>query len=314
MNKRDIITQAITLLRAGEVVAIPTETVYGLAADASNEAAIKKIFELKGRPADHPVIVHIADASKLTGWAIEIPDSAYRLAKAFWPGPLTFILKKAPHITPLVTGGQDTIGLRAPSHPIAQKILQQFQGGLAAPSANRFGRVSPTTAQHVIDEFKNDIPLVVDGGPCDVGIESTIIDLSDDAPRILRPGMLSIEKLNKILHQPIELPDRESPRVSGSLETHYAPNTKAVLVEPELLDDFLNNTQGKIAVMRCQSLHAVKPGSVVSMPDNPKAYAKALYRELRKLDDLKVDLIVIENVPQTPKWQAIADRLQRATN
>ncbi len=324
MNQQNIIKQAVELLQAGEVVAIPTETVYGLAADASNEVAVSKIFELKGRPADHPVIVHIADASKLTDWAIDIPESAYQLAASFWPGPLTLILKKAPHVTPLVTGGQDTIGLRAPSHPVAREILQKFQGGLAAPSANRFGKISPTTAQHIIDEFKNEIPLIIDGGPCDVGIESTIIDLSGDIPRILRPGMISSEKLNSILHQSITLSDQTAPRVSGSLESHYAPSTKAVLVDSDLLEDFLNKTNKKIAVMMRQKTSgekqalldpAVKPrdDEIIFMPNNPESYAKRLYQTLHNLDQLHFDLIVIEAVPNTPEWNAISDRLRRAT-
>lgn len=315
MNQNETIKQAIKLLQAGEVIAIPTETVYGLAADASNESAVKKIFELKRRPADHPVIVHIADASKLSAWAIDLPEVATRLAREFWPGPLTLILKKNPEVPLLVTGGQNTIGLRSPSHPITHELLKQFGGGLAAPSANRFGKLSPTKAQHVIDTFQNEIPLIIDGGHCEVGIESTILDLSGERPRLLRPGMISIEQIETIIRQPILCPDRTAPRVSGSLPAHYAPQTKATLVNSSQLINFISNNQSKIklAVLSFQPLPKFNiPCAVI--PKNPKQYAQQLYLKLHELDQCGVDLIVIENIPDTPEWKAIQDRLQRAAH
>lgn len=196
------IAAAAARLRAGELVALPTETVHGLGADAMNPAAVRRIFEAKGRPADHPLIVHLPDAEQMTQWARDIPREAIALAQAFWPGPLTLILKREDDVPLEVTGGQDTVGLRVPGHPLALKLLRAFGGGVAAPSANRFGRISPTTAQHVRDEFHDtlgDALTVLDGGPCEVGIESTILDLSGEAPRILRPGAISAEQIAAVI-------------------------------------------------------------------------------------------------------------------
>ncbi len=308
----NMIKKAVSYLQKGDVIAIPTETVYGLAADASNLLAVKKIFKLKQRPADHPVIVHIANESKLAEWAIDIPETAFQLTRAFWPGPLTLILKKAPHVFDIITGGQKTIGLRAPAHPITQKILQAFGGGVAAPSANRFGKLSPTTAQHVMDDFGDEISLIVDGGPCQIGIESTIVDLTSDIPRVLRPGMISPAQIKETLGISIALTDRNAPRVSGSLPAHYAPNTKTVLLDSTAIESLIKNTDKKLAILTTRHLN--KPGvNIIVMPNKPDQYAKILYQTLHKLDQLNLDLIAIEKLPASLEWNAITDRLQRAT-
>ena len=191
------IEQAADLLHRGKLVAIPTETVYGLGADASNPEAVAKIFQAKGRPADHPLIVHLAYASQMKDWAEEVPDSALRLASAFWPGPLTMILRKKASVPAVVTGGQETVALRVPDNPVALWLLRVFGGGIAAPSANRFGRISPTTAQHVAEELGDAVDCILDGGPCTVGVESTIIDLTDQQPTILRPGRITRSQLEE---------------------------------------------------------------------------------------------------------------------
>jgi L-threonylcarbamoyladenylate synthase len=233
------VSRAADLLRAGELVAFPTETVYGLGADASNPQAVARIFAAKGRPADHPLIVHLPDTSHLHRWAVDIPEAAHKLAAAFWPGPLTLILKRHPSVSEAITGGQDTVGLRVPNHPLALQLLREFDGGVAAPSANRFGRVSPTTAAHVREELGDAVALILDGGPCTVGIESTILDLSGGEARILRPGMLDAEAIAGVLGAlPFVGGTQNAPRVSGSLEAHYAPQTPLRLVEVKTLGEF----------------------------------------------------------------------------
>ena len=307
------LTAALAALRRGEAIGLPTETVYGLAGDAGNDAAVRNIFALKGRPADHPLIVHIADASQLDRWAKDIPENARRLADAFWPGPLTLILKKRDDVANIVTGGQDSIGLRCPAHPVALALLRAFGGGLAAPSANRFGHVSPTSAQHVRDEFGAAVPIVLDGGDCDVGIESTIVDLSGVAPRILRPGRISRAELETVIGPVAEGATGDSPRASGLLEKHYAPRTATQL---------LTRTQA-IAAAREQSAlgKRVVVLAIASLPDDfdgialpadPAAYAHGLYAALRELDGQHAHLIVIERPPENRAWIAVLDRLRRS--
>lgn len=304
------IAAAVHALRDGEVIGLPTETVYGLGADASNPAAVRRIFELKGRPADHPVIVHLADASQMDAWAREVPPAARALAAAFWPGPLTLILLRAPHVLDLVTGGQDTVGLRVPSHPVAQRVLREFGGGVAAPSANRFGRVSPTSASHVLDEFGGSLPVVVDGGPCEVGIESTIVQVTDSGARILRPGRISALQVAEVIGGVVEGAAADSPRVSGALKSHYAPVTPVQLIDGDAL--------------RARSVEALRPCRVIAMGhlepgvggialgDEPAAYARGLYAALRDLDGEGASRILVERPPDEPAWHAVADRLQRA--
>lgn len=314
----EAIAEAVALLRAGLPVGIPTETVYGLAADASDGAAVARIFAAKGRPNDHPVIVHVAAGADLSRWAARIPDAARRLMDAFWPGPLTLVLPRAESVLDAVTGGQDTVGLRCPSHPVAQALLAAFGGGLAAPSANRFGRVSPTTASHVADEFGDAVPLVLDGGPCEVGIESTIVDVSGEVPILLRPGHVSAMALSRVLGGAVLTraqmdARRPVPRVSGSLSAHYAPRTPLRLAEPARL-------AGEIAAAAARGLSVGvwarrDPGGAacwLESPADPELYAQSLYATLRNLDGKGLDLLLFEQPPQDPAWMAIRDRLGRA--
>jgi len=309
----ELLAQAVQALKNGEVVGMPTETVYGLAADAMNISAVAKIFALKGRPANHPLIVHIADSAQLTKWAMDIPEEAYVLAQHFWPGPLTMILHKQASVPDEVTGGQSTVGLRCPAHPLALVLLQQFEGGVAAPSANRFGRISPTTAQHVRDEFGDVVPVVLDGGECDVGIESTIIDLSSRQPRLLRPGIISQDEIESVIG-PIESnADHESPRVSGSLAAHYAPRTPMqMLPRPQLLIEYSNRLQQGL---HCEALCLdTLPDGIrgLSLDNEYHAYAHGLYAAMRELDSRQADRLLIEQIPQTSEWLAVNDRLDRA--
>ncbi|HEX8954825.1 MAG TPA: L-threonylcarbamoyladenylate synthase, partial [Burkholderiaceae bacterium] len=240
MATEDAIKVAARLLEAGSLVAFPTETVYGLGADAENPQAVAAIYAAKGRPSNHPVIVHLAPEADLSYWAAEIPEYAKKLVAAFWPGPLTLILKRAAHVPAAVSGGQDSIGLRCPSHPVAQALLREFKGGkggVAAPSANKFGHVSPTTAQHVRDEFHDELPCILDGGQSEVGIESTIVDLSRGGVALLRPGGIGAERIEAVLGVKPAAPDATAPRVSGALESHYAPATPVVVVQMDRLAD-----------------------------------------------------------------------------
>jgi len=326
--------RAVALLQAGELVAFPTETVYGLGADAANPAAVAKIFAAKGRPADHPLIVHLPGAGHLDRWAREIPPAAWELAEAFWPGPLTLILKRAPGVPDAVTGGQDTVGVRVPAHPLALELLRAYaqagggvggRCGIAAPSANRFGRISPTDAAHVHEELGDSVALVLDGGPCPVGIESTIIDLSRDAPlppRLLRPGHITPAQIETVLGILPELvspntgSNGNTPRVSGSLDAHYAPTTPMRLVAPERLLDFMNALRhsGRRCAALCHSQppHAGMPHAWRMLPADPEGYARGLYAALRELDQAGSDMIVVEDIPANAAWLAVADRLRRA--
>ena len=303
--------RAAAVLKRGGLVAFPTETVYGLGADASNAAAMARLYAVKGRPGDHPVIVHFADAGAAFGWAREVPDAARRLAAKFWPGPLTLVLKRAPHVGDFVTGGQDTVGVRVPVHPLALEVIAAFGGGVAAPSANRFGRVSPTTAQHVHEDLGADVDLVVDGGPCGVGIESTIVDVSRGTPVLLRPGGISRAELEAALGSPVALPDAEAPRVSGSLAAHYAPRTPARLVSSEALEAEIARL-GPTAGVLAFSGPDDRVDFWLRMPRDPAAYAQKLYAALRELDSTGCALLLIESPPPVPEWQAVLDRLRRA--
>ncbi|MDP1696997.1 MAG: L-threonylcarbamoyladenylate synthase [Xanthomonadaceae bacterium] len=303
-NTAEIAT-AVAALRAGAVIGLPTETVYGLAADAMNPAAVARIFALKGRPVDHPLIVHIAGIEQLPRFARDIPDSARQLAAAFWPGPLTLIVRRQSNVPDAVTGGQNTVGLRAPAHPLAQRLLRAFDGGLAAPSANRFGRISATCAEHVREEFGEQVPLVLDGGPCTLGIESSIVDLSAALPRILRPGAISRAQIEAIIGPVAVGVDGDSPRASGTLAAHYAPHTPLRLL-PRTAIHATDNVQ----VLALGSLPAACDG--IALPANPSAYAHGLYAALRRLDARGSALIVVEQTPDTPAWQAINDRLHRS--
>jgi L-threonylcarbamoyladenylate synthase len=324
------ISHAARALEAGRLVAFPTETVYGLGADAENPEAVARIYAAKGRPSNHPVIVHLAPEADLAYWAKDIPAQAHLLIKAFWPGPLTLILKRANHIPAAVSGGQDSIGLRCPSHPVAQALLRAFkggQGGIAAPSANKFGHVSPTTAQHVIDEFEQEtregglIAAVLDGGQSEVGIESTILDLSrlvSHGPVLLRPGHISASQLAQVLGLVPAAPDQQAPRASGTLDAHYAPQTPVALIATEDLAMTVQQlvAAGKrVAVMARQAPQSRQESELLiwqQMPDQPVAYAHDLYAGLRALDLLHGDIILVEALPDDKSWQGVNDRLRRA--
>ena len=322
------ILQAAALLESGSLVAFPTETVYGLGADAENPAAVSNIYTAKGRPSNHPVIVHLAPEADIGYWTKDIPPVAHQLIKAFWPGPLTLILKRADHIPDAVSGGQDSIGLRCPSHPVAQALLRAFKagkGGVAAPSANKFGHVSPTTARHVLDEFSQEtqpgglIAAVLDGGQSDVGIESTILDLTRLAthgPVLLRPGHISASQIAQVIGVNPAAPDAAAPRASGTLEAHYAPNTPVVLVDAAELNQTVTQlfAAGKrIAMMRCQCQEQViAPIAQRQMSIDPVIYAHDLYAALRELDLVHADIILVEALPQDKAWQGVNDRLKRA--
>ena len=315
--------RAVELLRAGELVAFPTETVYGLGADAANPAAVAKIFAAKGRPADHPLIVHLAGHDAVDHWAEQVPDAAWELMETFWPGPLTLILKKQAWVPSTVTGGQDTVGLRVPGHPVALELLRRFaalageHAGIAAPSANRFGRISPTSAAHVREELGDRIQLILDGGPCKVGIESTIVDCSRGEPVILRPGHIAPAHLEAVLGRrpAIEIASG-APRVSGSLAAHYAPQTPMRLIAGQRLLDYLNAQRHKGdrcgVIGHSQPPQAGMPHLWRMLPADPVGYAHDLYAALREMDHAGVSAIVVEALPEEPAWAAVADRLRRA--
>lgn len=312
------IAEAADRLKQGELVAIPTETVYGLAADATLPAAVARIFALKGRPADHPLIVHLGHPAQVSDWARDVPAVVTDLAEAFWPGPLTLILKRGRLASDWVTGGADTVGLRIPRHPLTLALLERHGGALAAPSANRYGRISPTTAAHVRAEFGRELPLVLDGGPCPIGIESTILDLSGDRPRILRPGSIDARALARVLGEGPELGAADhSPRVSGSHASHYAPRTPAELVEAEAFAARIAELRaaGQDPAALCfSSAWPEDPGCpAIALPASPEAYAHGLYAALRTLDALEADRLLIVAPPDSPEWAAVRDRLRRAT-
>lgn len=306
------IQRAAQILERGGLVGFPTETVYGLGADASSREAVARLYAAKRRPADHPVIVHFADAESAFAWARDVPAGARALAAKFWPGPLTMILKRSAKAGDFVTGGQDTIGLRVPAHPVAQALLKAFGGGIAAPSANRFGSVSPTTAAHVRADLGEDVDLVLDGGPSEVGIESTIVDLSGEAPVLLRPGRITRPELEEVLGTPVSERRADSPRHSGGLERHYAPKTPARLVPPHELDREIVRLKDKVAVLAF-SRPDERVATWLRLPREPLGYAQRLYAALRELDAAGCESILIEAPPETPEWAGVRDRLVRAT-
>ncbi|HEU4353069.1 MAG TPA: L-threonylcarbamoyladenylate synthase [Burkholderiales bacterium] len=305
------VRRAAQILRAGGLVAFPTETVYGLGADATNAEAVRKLYAVKRRPADHPVIIHFSDADRAFAWAREVPEAARKLAERFWPGPLTLILKRSALAEDFVTGGQDTVGLRVPSHPVAQALLKEFSGGIAAPSANRFGLVSPTTAAHVRDDLGSEVDLVLEGGASEVGIESTILDLSGPTPVLLRPGHIAKAQLGEALAFEVLEKAVDSPRHPGGMERHYAPRTLAQLVFSYELDKTIAQAKGNVAVLAFS-----RPDERVDywlrMPRDAKAYAQRLYAALRELDTKGCERIIIEAPPESPEWSAVRDRLKRA--
>jgi len=318
----DALADAARRLHAGELVAFPTETVYGLGADADNPQALRRIYAAKGRPATHPLIVHLPDASHIAHWARELPPGAMALARAFWPGPLTLILPRAARVNDVVTGGQSSVGLRVPSHPIAQKLLAAFAAlgghGIAAPSANRFGHVSATTAQHVADDFGDSLSLILDGGAADAGIESTIVAFTGAAPVLLRPGAIDVTAIAQVLGAHPGQPDAGAPRASGTLASHYAPKTRARLVPAHALlaelAQHLARDEDVAVLARTAQKPAEFDGRWYAAPRDSEGYARVLYAALRELDAAHADSLLIEDVPDRVDWQAVRDRLTRATH
>jgi len=308
------IQEAVAVLKRGGLVAFPTETVYGLGADASNPAAVARIFEVKGRPSGHPVIVHIGSAGQLERWAREVPEAAGKLAARFWPGPLTLVLKRAPGVGDRLTGGQDTIGIRVPGHPVALELLRQFGGGIAAPSANRFGRISPTRAEHVHEDLGDEVDLILDGGPCEIGIESTIVDLSRGTPVVLRPGRIEAKDIAATLGVSPRLRDPGAPRAPGTLGSHYAPRRPLRLIASDEWERALRFGSRNSAVLsfRPRPLGDSRPMWIEAPRSAPGDYAHELYANLRALDLSGCDEILVEAPPQTAEWAAIMDRLARA--
>jgi L-threonylcarbamoyladenylate synthase len=338
-----VINEAVQTLRDGGLVAFPTETVYGLGADAKNLEAIQKIFTAKGRPLNHPLIVHLAAPDKfdapqvnwvpiIAPWARDISEDAIKLMNAFWPGPLTLVFKKDKTVLSGLTGGQDTVAIRAPAHPIAQELLRKFKGGIVAPSANRFGKVSPTSAADVRSEFEGMLDLMIlDGGDCEVGIESTIIDMSSgDKPRLLRPGIITPKEILaktgvRVLKDGEVVADEHTespPRVSGSLRAHYAPTTPLRLYAPGRVLDALSeypDTKSRVAVAVWDSEsslgedgHPSVHFEEMEIPSDSAAFANCLYRSLRDLDQQEWDLILFPEPPAGEEWDGVRDRLQRA--
>jgi L-threonylcarbamoyladenylate synthase len=308
---------AVRLLAAGELVAVPTETVYGLAADARQPQAVLKIFAAKDRPRSHPLIVHLDSADRLAQWAAHIPPAAHALAQAFWPGPLTLLLHKAPWVDSTVTGGLDTIALRVPDHPVLLRVITSLGSGIAAPSANPHKRLSPTSAAQVMSGLSGRIAAVLDGGPCKVGLESTIVDLTGDTVRILRSGPITREQLQDVLGQPVELPARHDVSVPGNMQVHYQPHAPLhLLSRAQLLGYIETHPQEQLAAL----FHGAAPASLAagvrlhhqSLPLEKEGYARELYQRLHALDSLQPGRILLESPPHEEAWLDVHDRLSRA--
>jgi L-threonylcarbamoyladenylate synthase len=312
---QESIAHAVKLWKEGDLVAFPTETVYGLGADASNESAVAKIFEAKQRPSNHPLILHLAPSDDLSRWVADVPGVARTLIDAFWPGPLTIVLQRSSQVSDFVTGGQDTVGLRCPSHPVAQALLSAFGGAIAAPSANKFGKISPTAAAHVFDELGPLIPLIIDGGESEVGIESTIVDLSYAYPVLLRPGQITTSAIERVLDMVLARPELDSPRVSGSLKEHYAPCTALQLVPTDALEDTITMYQSmgiKLAVISW-SIDLKESNTIYfRLYNSPSAVAHDLYRVMREADQSGAHRILVEQPNGNELWEGVADRLKRA--
>ncbi|HZF16605.1 MAG TPA: L-threonylcarbamoyladenylate synthase [Steroidobacteraceae bacterium] len=310
------IEAAVEELRAGELVAFPTETVYGLGANASNPAAVRKIFEAKGRPASHPVIVHLDSARYLHRWVSEVPEAALRLAERFWPGPLTLVMPRGPNVHDVVTGGQSTIAIRVPAHPMAQQLLTAFGGGIAAPSANRYGRLSPTRPEHVREELGGAVKIVLDGGECSIGIESTIVMCLDGRVRLLRPGGVTLAQLRTVVGEVDVGAAADSPRVPGSTPAHYAPLTPLEIVPIEDLETTVANlaaTGFKASVLAMRPpLRAHRNATWINAGKKLETYAHNLYSHLRTLDKIGAHRILVQQVPADDRWDAVRDRLTRA--
>jgi L-threonylcarbamoyladenylate synthase len=307
---------AVQALRDGDVVAFPTETVYGLGANAQDPRGVRRIFELKGRPVTHPLIVHLDSPRFLPRWVSEMPAAATKLAARFWPGPLTLVLPRAEGVPDLVTGGQDTVAVRVPAHPMAQQLLTAFGGGIAAPSANRFGHVSPTRAEHVREEFGEEVRVVLDGGECKLGLESTIVACVQDTVQLLRPGAISLSKLRQTVGEVLGAPLPDAPRAPGSQAAHYAPATPLSIVKPGELDAVvasLSESGQRVAVLAQRPpLGTYRHVTWVNAGSRVDGYAHDLYAHLRGLDRSGCVRILVQAVPEEERWDAVRDRLMRA--
>lgn len=311
------IDEAADVLGSGGLVAFPTETVYGLGADAADAAAVARVFQVKGRPASHPLIVHLAGTDQLSDWAGDVPDVARRLAERFWPGPLTLVLRRGSRVALEATGGLQTVAVRVPAHPVALALLAAFGGGVAAPSANRFGSVSPTTAEHVRTELGDGVDVVLDGGRCEVGVESTIVDVTGDVPAVLRPGGVTREDLEAHLGHVLAVPSTSRVRVPGQHPLHYAPRARVVLVPAEdvIAEAEVARQRGhRVGVLLPPPAAgvAVKAHAQIAVPASTAAYARGLYEYLREFDRQGCDLIVASTPADEGLGLAIANRLRRA--
>jgi L-threonylcarbamoyladenylate synthase len=302
--------RAVTALRAGELVAFPTETVYGLGADARNASAVRRVFTQKGRPPGHPLIVHLASAAELDAWAAPLPPAARLLAARFWPGPLTLIVPRAAGVLDEVTGGAESVGLRVPAHPLAHALLERFGGGVAAPSANRFGRVSPTTAAHVREEFGAAVPIVLDGGACSVGLESTIVSCLDEL-LLLRPGAISLPQLEAVVGAVRRAERGEGPRAPGTLTAHYAPRTPLRLLAADRFEAALRAPDAAVLAQR-PAAAGFAGRAWIDAGRDPAQFGHDLYANLRDLDQSGAAAIIVEAVPADARWEAVRDRLMRA--
>ena len=315
---KDGVVKATQLLQQGDCVALPTETVYGLAADASNDEAVAKIFEAKGRPTNHPLIVHIPSVEHLDSWAREVPASARRLAEICWPGPLTLLLKKSANTSLVVTGGLDTVGVRVPSHPLFLEVLASVNTGLAAPSANRYKALSPTSADQVVQGLEGRIAAVLDGGPCEFGLESTIVDFTTDTPRIVRAGPLSKQMLEEMLGAPVEMPEEHDVIVPGNVQAHYQPKTPLLMLTEEALAGHaeIREKSGFIIysseVSYRLAYNGVEDGAIYQLPTDLAGYSRHLYASLHEMDQLGLAVIYLEKPPMDDDWSAVNDRLTRA--
>jgi L-threonylcarbamoyladenylate synthase len=317
MVEPSVIAKAAELLRQGGLVALPTETVYGLGADAENELGVRRIFAVKGRPQTHPLIVHVSDAASAAAWAREFPQNAQRLAAAFWPGPLTLVLPRSRRASDAVTGGQDTVALRVPAHPVMRAVLGAFGGAIAAPSANRFGRVSATSAEHVRSDLGDQVDLVIDAGPCPIGLESTIVDLTSQAPAVLRPGAVPLEELQRVLGHSIPLREGDAVRVPGSMRSHYAPRAGVELLPLEEVAGRVRALQpsgAKLAVICADKVDLRGGAKHFPVPADAAGFARALYATFREVDRQGFDLILVVPPPASGLGLAIRDRLARAAS
>ena len=310
------IESAVQALRDGELVAFATETVYGLGANAQNPAAVAKIFKAKGRPPNHPVIVHLDSPRFLHRWVREVPEVAMRLAERFWPGPFTMVMPRAANVNDVITGGQDTIAIRVPAHPMAQQLLTAFGGGIAAPSANRYGRLSPTRAEHVREELGDAVRVILDGGECQIGLESTIVSFEGDGVRLLRPGSVTATQISAVVGELFSDDGRPVPRVPGSPPTHYAPTTHMTIVPAGEIDaqaDAASSGGRRVAVLAQRlPLRAHKYATWINAGRRPENYGRDLYANLRTLDKAGCRRILVQAVPDGERWDAIRDRLVHA--